>query len=248
MNIGKDCFAGSSVARFEVARENRSLISVDGVIFTAGKTAVVYFPPKSDITTLFIPKEVVEITPSNFEGITSIKDVIFEEGGATPLSIGEKAFQGCYQLRSIVLPERLVSIGKYAFKECYSLTSITIPKNVKEIGDYAFTWCYKLYEVRNESAIENIGSYGSISSAQPSVNIYTPTEGASVILVEGDFVCATVSGVKTLIGYNGDSTEVTLPVGEYAVAEYLFYKNSEIKSVIIPDVSGIDFSVSSAFS
>ena len=245
--IGKDCFLGSSVAAFEVAKENRSLITIDGVIFTAGKTAVVYFPPKSTNTTLVIPKEVVEIAPENLAGCTSIKEVIFEEGGVTPLSIGEKAFLGCYQLHTVTLPERLVSIGKYAFKECYSLTSITIPKNVKEIGDYAFTWCYKLYEVRNESAIKDIGSYGAIKSANSKVNIYTPDEGASVLSREGDYLFASVGGVKTLIGYMGSDKDVLLPEGSYSIADYLFYNNSSIKNVIIPNCSGIKFSASSVF-
>lgn len=245
--IGKNCFAGSSVEEFEVAKENRSLISVDGVIFTVGKTAVVYFPPRSANTTLFIPKEVVEITDGNFEGCTGIKDVVFEEGGTTPLSIGEKAFLGCYELRSVILPERLVSIGKYAFKECYALTSITIPKNVKEIGDFAFTWCYKLYEVRNESSIEDIGSVGAIKSANSNVNIYTPDEGKSVLSYEGDFLFASVGGVKTLVGYIGNGSVITLPKGSYSVSDYLFYKDLSIESVIIPDDSGIKLSASSMF-
>lgn len=245
--IGNGCFEGSSVRAFEVAKENRSLISIDGVIFTAGKTAVVYFPPKSENTTLFIPKEVVEIAPSNFEGCTGIKDVIFEEGGVVPLSIGDKAFHGCYQLRSVTLPERLVSIGKYAFKECYALTSITIPKNVKEIGDFSFTWCYKLYEVRNESDIKDVGSKGAIKSANPNVNIYTPAEGESVIYAEGEFLFATVKGVKTLIGYTGNDADITLPSGSYSVADYLFYNDSSVKSITVPDVSGVNISNSSSF-
>ena len=42
-------------------------------------------------------------------------------------------------LKSITLPESLVSIGKTAFRACKSLKSITIPKNVSEIGGGAFS-------------------------------------------------------------------------------------------------------------
>lgn len=246
--IEDKCFVGTGIEQFGVAKENRSFVAVSGILYNYHKTEIICLPPKFTTQVLIIPKEVVTIRNSNFEGCTSIKEVIFEEGGTVPLSIGEKAFLGCYQLRKLVLPERLVSIGKYAFKECYALTSVTIPKNVKGIADYAFTWCYKLYEVRNESDIENIKNKGSIGTAQSKVNVYTPTEGASVLSREGDFLFATINGVKTLIGYEGWDSVVTLPKGSYTVAEYLFYYDTSVKRVIIPDASGIKFNVSQAFS
>ncbi len=247
MEIGKDCFAGTSIESFDVAEENKSLVSISGIIYNAAKTEIVCFPSNSTATTLVIPKEIVEIPAGKFEGCTNLKEVIFEEGGTTPLVIRDKAFLGCYQLRKLVLPERLVSIGAYAFKECYGLTSVNIPKNVTAIGDYAFTWCYKLYEVYNESAIENIGSKGSIKTAQPNVNIYSPTEGASILSREGDYLFATIKGVKTLLGYEGSDTEITLPVGNYTVSEHFLYYDQTVTRVIIPDVTGIKISESSAF-
>ena len=47
-------------------------------------------------------------------------------------------------LKSITLPESLVSIGKNAFQACKALESITIPKNVSEIGGGAFSNCSSL--------------------------------------------------------------------------------------------------------
>ncbi len=246
--IADKCFSGTGIQQFGVAKENRNFVSVSGILYNYHKTEIICLPPKLTTQVLVIPKEVVTIRNSNFEGCTSIKEVIFEEGGTVPLSIGEKAFLGCYQLRNLVLPERLVSIGRYAFKECYALTSVTIPKNVTSIGDSAFTWCHKLYEVRNESDIENIKNKGSIAIAQSKVNVYTPTEGASVLSREGDFLFATIDGVKTLIGYEGWDSVVILPTGSYTVADYLFYYDTSITRVIIPDTNGINFNVSQAFS
>lgn len=247
VEIGKDCFEGTSIVTFEVAKENASLVSHSGIIYNAAGTAIIAYPPCHSTETLFIPKGIVEIPDGNFENCTNLKEVIFEEGGTVPLVIGEKAFAYCYQLRRVVLPERLVSIGKYAFRECYNLTSITIPKNVTEIADYAFLWCYKLYEVYNESSIADIGKKGSIKTAQSKVNIYTKDSGASVLFREGDFLFATVDGVKTLIGYEGSDTDVILPSGAYRIAEYLFYYNSSITSVTIPKNSNIAIPVSQAF-
>ncbi len=238
--ISDGCFIGSSIERFDTAKENKNLVSVSGILYNASKTAIVAFPPKLNIKTLVIPKEVAQIKSNNFKGCTSIKEVIFEEGGSIPLSIDSHAFEGCYEIRKVQLPQRLVSIGGYAFRDCSALTSVTIPKNVVSIGDYAFSGCSKLYEVYNESAIEDIGKKGSLNYinnnyyVNAKVNIYTPTEGASVLVREGEFIFTTVNGVKRLIGYEGDSSVIVLPEGSYALADYLFYKNCSITKVVIP--------------
>ena len=240
--IGDQCFLGTAIASFDIAAENKNFVVISGIVYNASKTIIACFPPKLNIQTLIIPKEVVEIKDQNFQYCTSIKEVIFEEGGTAPLTIGKKAFDGCYQLRRVVLPERLISIGAYAFRECYGLTSITIPKNVESIGDFAFNQCYKLYEVYNLSSIteatlkKNNAVHAVDSNAYigAKVNIYTPTAGASVVFREGEFVFTTVSGTKRLIGYEGDSSEIILPEGIYEAAPYLFCKNASITKVVIP--------------
>jgi hypothetical protein len=101
--------------------------------------------------------------------------------------------------------------------------------------------------VRNESSIENIGKKGSISTAQANVNIYTPTEGSSVLAREGDFIFAMVKGVKTLIGYDGNDSVVTLPGGSYRIAEYLFYYDTSVTRVVIPESAEIQFTATQVF-
>jgi len=244
-DIADDCFRGSSVESFDIAKENKSFVSVSGIIYNSSRTAIVYFPPRFNSTTLIIPKEIVEIKNSNFRYCTGIKDVIFEEGGTSPLTIGSYAFDGCYQIRSVKLPERLVSIGSYAFRECYGLNSITIPKNVTEIGYAAFSKCAKLYEVKNESPIENITKdtyldYINLNSLiGAKVNVINGTEGSSVIIREGDFAFTTVGGVKRLIGYYGFESEITLPEGDYELAPYIFSHDESVTRVIVPKGVGM---------
>lgn len=245
--IGKDAFADTAIEHFDVAQGNISFVSISGIVYNAARTEIVCFPPNSSATTLIIPNGISSIPASNFEGCTNLKEVIFEEGGTVPLTIGEKAFLGCTQLRSVHLPERLVSIGRYAFKECTALTSINIPKNLTSIGDYAFTWCYKLYEVYNESSITEIEKKGSIKTAQPNVNVYTPTSGASILSREGDFLFANVKGTRTLIGYEGNSAEITLPSGEYAVEQYFLYGDKTVRKVVISNAASISISGGSTF-
>lgn len=61
--------------------------------------------------------------------------------------IGEYAFAGCENLRSITIPNSVTVIGKSAFSRCRNLQSVVIPKKVKTIGEYTFADCYNLKSV-----------------------------------------------------------------------------------------------------
>ena len=62
-------------------------------------------------------------------------------------SIGESAFETCYNLTSVSIPTSVTSIGRYAFKNCSKLTSVTIPSSVTSIGEGAFLYCSRLWRV-----------------------------------------------------------------------------------------------------
>ena len=62
-------------------------------------------------------------------------------------SIGNGAFNGCWVLESLTLPEGLASLGEYTFNDCRFLTEIVIPQNIDYIGEYTFSGCTKLNTV-----------------------------------------------------------------------------------------------------
>jgi hypothetical protein len=62
-------------------------------------------------------------------------------------SIGNKAFEDCRNLTSIIVPNSVKSIGNEAFSYCNGLSSITIGSGVKIIGDYAYSYCSNLKDV-----------------------------------------------------------------------------------------------------
>ena len=74
-------------------------------------------------------------------------------------SIGGYAFQNCYSLTQINIPDGVTSIGGYAFQSCYSLTQINIPDGVTSIGDYAFGGCYSLTRINIPDGVTSIGGY-----------------------------------------------------------------------------------------
>lgn len=61
--------------------------------------------------------------------------------------INKRAFQGCSNLTSIIIPSGVTSIESEAFKGCSSLTSISIPDSVTSIEESAFEGCSSLTSV-----------------------------------------------------------------------------------------------------
>lgn len=74
-------------------------------------------------------------------------------------SIGDSAFNECYNLTSVTIPNSVEEIGDYAFKYCDNLISIEIPNSVTSIGDYAFLWCKSLTSVTIPNSVTSIGKY-----------------------------------------------------------------------------------------
>lgn len=79
---------------------------------------------------------------------TDTKIVIPAEYNGLPVKyIDNEAFKNCTELKSVTLPEGLISIGNDAFYGCKKLTSIVIPESVDGIGVGAFYGCTVLRSV-----------------------------------------------------------------------------------------------------
>ena len=79
--------------------------------------------------------------------------------GKAVTAIGERAFEKCYKLRSITIPESITEIGAFSFYECWALTSVTIPESVTTINEYTFYRCLDLAEVKLGSKVTTIEEY-----------------------------------------------------------------------------------------
>ena len=94
-------------------------------------------------------------------------------------SIGNYAFNSCYSLASITIPDGVTSIGTNAFTYCYSLASITIPDGVTSIGNYAFNSCYSLASITIPDGVTSIGA-SAFNSCYSLANITIPDGVTSI--------------------------------------------------------------------
>lgn len=90
-----------------------------------------------NVKSITLPSTTVNIHWGAFSGL-SVEEINLNEGLKV---IGENAFGGCTELKSIVLPQSLESIGKGAFELCSKLKSINIPEKVIVIPDWLFNSC-----------------------------------------------------------------------------------------------------------
>lgn len=118
----------------------------------------------------------------------------------------------------ITVPGEVYRISDGVFEGNTSLKSVTLPSSVIEIGNRAFYGCSSLVEVKGG---ENVYSVGSLCFEK------TPYFFEST---EEFFTLG-----KTLLWYNGDSAEVTLPQGISAIAPYAFLRSSTLGSFSATD-------------
>ena len=71
-------------------------------------------------------------------------------------SIGNYAFNGCYNLQSVDMPATITQIGKEAFRNCSDLVLSGLHEGVTAVGDYAFAYCAQITSFNIPSSLTTI--------------------------------------------------------------------------------------------
>ena len=132
--------------------------------------------------------------------------------------IGYSAFDSCFCITSITIPNSITSIGDYAFYECSALTSITLPNSVTSIGDSVFEGCSSLTSITIPNSVTSIGKltfYGCSSLT----SITLPNSVISI----GDGAFA----------YCFSLTSITLPNSVTYIGSGAFCDCNKLKNIII---------------
>ena len=142
-SIGEGAFRYCSQLRnLTVDAGNPYYKSDDGVLYDKGGETIFFWPRQKPIE---IPEGVRDIRSYVFDNNYASQNGTVALP-STVTNIGQYAFQSCY-LRGVDLNEGLISIGYGAFQGNYNLKSIVIPSTVRKIDGYVFGGCSRLLSV-----------------------------------------------------------------------------------------------------
>ena len=130
--------------------------------------------------------------------------------------ISSKSFSGNKILKSIVIPDSVVSIGEYAFYKCHALETVYIGSGVKTIDSRAFEYCENIKNVYYNGTVAD---WCDITFKYEEAN---PLNGAE----------------KFYLKDNGEyrlATDLVIPEGMTEISNYAFYNLKGITRVFIPE-------------
>ncbi len=159
------------------------------------------------------------------------------------VAIGDRAFEGCYRLKSVILPSTVTTIGKNAFMSCSDLDTVIFPYHMTTIGENAFYNCENLYSLDLPASLTTIGDdafYGCFRLSFPELPASLTTIGAQAFngcknLTISELPASLVSiGASAFIGCE-KVTSLTLPASVTNLA-YAAFKGSYLTDIqISPD-------------
>lgn len=73
-------------------------------------------------------------------------------------TFNDKCFEGCVNLKHIILPSGLISFGFFSFRYCYSIEEINLPSILIKLGYYTFSNCTSLKKINIPSSLVDTGT------------------------------------------------------------------------------------------
>ena len=171
----------------------------------------------------------------NSSGVTSV--TIDHDAQIT--SIGGRAFYGCSNLASFVIPDSVTIMNFGVFYDCSSLAEITIPANVEDIKNGVFTGCTGLKKVIIEDGEKTLSlGYKATSNTGLGYGLFydCPIEE---LYIGRNYSLGTNTGSN--YGYSpfgritatssSSNMAVTISTSVTSIANYLFYNSSKLNSL-----------------
>ena len=176
------------------------------------------------MTSIEIPASVTSIGNYAFysTNLTSI------EIPASVTSIGANAFSECHALGSVTFAEgsQLESIGNNAFQNCYNLTSITIPASVTSIGSNVFQNC----DLASITVADGNTVYDSRNGCNA---IIEKSTNKLIIGCKNSTIPASVTSIGNYAFYATNLTSIEIPASVTSIGMRAFQNCSSLATVTV---------------
>ena len=130
-----------------------------------------------------LPEKVLSIGERAFYGCLNLKNFQFHENIE---SIKEDSFFNCFSLRSVLIPDSVTNLERGCFEFCHNMEEIKLSKKLTKIPNYAFYGCNKLKEIIIPDSIKTI-EFGAFGGCEVLEKV---TLGRHVSFIETDVVPA----------------------------------------------------------
>ena len=165
----------------------------------------------------------------------NIKSITLPEG---IISIGDSAFSNCENLNSITLPESLTSIKDNAFDTCKLLTSIKLPKNLIDIGHNVFSECSNLEKIIVDEKNTAFKAKEGVlyDKAMTTLVLYPQGKNGEYTIPDTvvDIKCDSFQGCNGL-------NKITIPPNLFFIPQPAFYDCESLSGIVV-DVKNTVFS------
>lgn len=163
-----NCPALSSIS---VSKANSSYSSVDGVLFNADVSMLVWFPLGKE-GTYSLPKTLTSIGDYALRGCSVTSFLVPE--GITDIGIGAFADS---KVRDVSLPSTLRAVNAGTFQNCHQLSTVKLGSSTELISEYAFSGC-PLSAIYLDAAIPPVCRTTAFSSYDATV--YVPSASVAI--------------------------------------------------------------------
>lgn len=142
-----------------------------------------------------------ELSAADFDFIRSTNIQNLDLSGIDNKVLPAKAFYGCVNLKSVVLPDDMLSLGIASFMHCTELETIHLPKKLKEIHSLVFSECASLKSIDLSKSVNSINA-GAFYACSNLVGIQVESGNVHYKSVDG-------------IVYSTDGALVACPAGKH---------------------------------
>ena len=165
--------------------------------------------------------------------------------GYTVKGVGNKAFAGNVNVRTVRFADSITSIGSNCFDDCPLLTNVTLPADLDTIGNYAFNDCPMLVNIVIPAKLRRVNGVGGVFRGTTGLKNVSFAEGTTKIVATLFQNCTSLEsihipeGVTTIQAnaFNGASNlkTVSLPQSLTDINSSAFYGCTSLQALDLPD-------------